>query len=160
MLRQRGQRYAAEDLSATTFGDIRGEALDPPQAIIVALAATPTAAVGITPVVPVAETNRAAATEATHPTAVEVASAPPPVTIFVDDLPPDHATRAGGRARSAEVVKGGRPKKRARVEASPVPSSPPPAGGTISSPPLAPWRPAIKEVLGRQLAKTDRATDP
>ena len=69
MLRQRGQRYAAEDLSVAAFGDIRGEALDPPQAVIVALAATPTAAAGGTPIVPVVEMDRAAATEATHPTA-------------------------------------------------------------------------------------------
>ena len=123
------------------------------------MAATPSAAAGGTPTAPVAETVHQATTEATQSTAVEVALAPPSVTIIVDDSPPDHATRAGGRARSAKVVEGGRPDKRTRVEASPGPSSPPPAGGTISPPPLAPWRPTIEEVLGRQLAETDRATD-
>ena len=156
MLRQHGQRYAAEDLPAAAFGDIGGEARDPLQAVI----AMPSAATGGTPTAPDAETICAAATKATQSTAVEVASALPPATIVVDDSPPDRVTRAGGRARSADVTEGGRPEKRARVEASPSPLSPPPVGGTISPPPLAPWRPAIEEVLGRQLAETDRATDP
>ena len=82
------------------------------------------------------------------------------MTIVVDDSSPDPATRAGGRARSAEAVEGSRPEKRARVEVPPGPSSPPPAGGTVSPTPLAPWRPAIEEVPGRQLAETDRAVDP
>ncbi|XXG77289.1 hypothetical protein AAC387_Pa08g1469 [Persea americana] len=155
-LRRRGQHYIAEDLSAAAFGDIGGEAQDPPQAV----AATLSAAAGGTSIAPVAETVRATATEATQSTVIKVASALPSVTIVVDDSPPDHAIRAGGPAHSAEVAKGGRPEKRARVETSPGPSSPPPAGGTISPPPLAPWRPAIEEVLGKQLAETDRVADP
>ncbi|XXG77668.1 hypothetical protein AAC387_Pa08g1776 [Persea americana] len=154
MLRQRGRRYAAEDLSAAAFGDIRGEVRDPPQAV----AATTPAFVGGT-TAPDAETVCTAATEAARPDAAEVASALPPAVVM-DDSPPDHAVGAGGRARSAEVAEGGRPEKRARVEASPGPSSPLPVGGTILPPPLAPWRPAIEEVLGRQLAETEHATDP
>ncbi|XXG66533.1 hypothetical protein AAC387_Pa06g0085 [Persea americana] len=154
MLRQRGRRYAAEDLSAAAFGDIGGEVRDPPQAV----AATTPASAGGTPA-PDAETVRTAATGAAWPDAAEVASALPPAVV-VDDSPPEHAVGTGGRARSAEVAEGGRPEKRVRVEASPGPSSPPPAGGTILPPPLASWRPAIEEVLGRQLAETDRATDP
>ncbi|XXG46408.1 hypothetical protein AAC387_Pa02g1268 [Persea americana] len=115
---------------------------------------------GRTPTAPVAVMDRATTTEATHSTTVEVPSAPPIVTIVVDDSPLDHATRARGRARSAEVVKGSQSKKRARVEVPPGPSSPPPSGGTVSPPPLAPWRPAIEEVLGRQLAETDHVVDP
>ncbi|XXG42360.1 hypothetical protein AAC387_Pa01g2663 [Persea americana] len=94
MLRQHGQRYAAEDLSAATFGDIGGEVWDPPQAV----AATPLAVTSGTPA-PNAETVRAAATEATQSAAAEVASALPPTTIVMGDSPSDHATRAGGRAR-------------------------------------------------------------
>ena len=138
------------------FGDIGGEARDPPQAV----AAMPPAAAGGTPTASVAETVCAAATKATQSTAVEVFSALPPATIVVDDSPPDRVTRVGGRARAVEITERGRPEKRARVEASPGPSSPPPAGGTISPPPLAPWRLAIEEVLGRQLAETNRTTDP
>ena len=70
MIRQRGQRYAAENLSVAAFGDIEGEALDPSQAVDVALAVTPSAATGGTPIALVAETDRAAATEATPSTAV------------------------------------------------------------------------------------------
>ncbi|XXG76521.1 hypothetical protein AAC387_Pa08g0855 [Persea americana] len=146
---------STEDLSTAAFGDIGGEVRDPPQVV----AATPPAVAGGTPG-PDAETVRAAATEATQSDVAEVALALPPTTIVVDDSPPDHAARAGGRSRSAEVTEGRRPEKRARVEASPGPSSPPPASGMISPPPLAPWRPAIEEVLGRQLAEIDRATDP
>ncbi|KAJ8617668.1 hypothetical protein MRB53_013854 [Persea americana] len=155
MLRQRRQRYAAEDMSASAFGDIEGEVRDPLQA----MAAMPPAVAGGTPG-PDAETVRAAATEATQSAAAEVASTLPPATIVVDDLPPDYAARAGGRSHSAEVTEGRRPEKRARVEASPGPFSPPLTGGMISPPPLAPWRPAIEEVLGRQLTETDHATDP
>ena len=65
MLRHRGQRYAAEDLSAAAFGDIRGEALDPLQAASIASASTSMAAEDETPVAPVAETALAAVAEAT-----------------------------------------------------------------------------------------------
>ncbi|XXG39875.1 hypothetical protein AAC387_Pa01g0730 [Persea americana] len=41
MLRQRGRRYAAEDLSAAAFGDIGGEVRDPPQAVAAAPPASP-----------------------------------------------------------------------------------------------------------------------
>ncbi|XXG47101.1 hypothetical protein AAC387_Pa02g1800 [Persea americana] len=154
MLRQRGRSYAAEDLSAAAFGDIGSEVRDPPQAVV----ATPPAFPGGTPA-PDAEAVGSAVTVTARPDEVEVIIAPPPAVI-ADDPPSDHAVGAGGRARPGEVVESGRPEKRARVEASPGPSSPPPAGGTILPPPLAPWRPAIEEVLGRLLAETDRATDP
>ncbi|KAJ8622416.1 hypothetical protein MRB53_030945 [Persea americana] len=154
MLHQRGRRYAAEDLSAAAFGDIGSEVRDPPQAVV----ATPPVFPGGTPA-PDAEAVGSAVNVAARPDEAEVVIAPPPAVI-VDDPPSDHTVGAGGRARPAEVVESGRPEKRARVEASPGPSSPPPAGGTILPPPLAPWRLAIEEVLGRPLAETDRATDP
>ncbi|KAJ8631492.1 hypothetical protein MRB53_024815 [Persea americana] len=143
MLRQRGRCYAAEDLSAAAFGDIGGEVRDPPQAV----APTPPAFAGGTPASD-AETVGTATTGAARPDEAEVVSAPPPAAVM-DDSPPGLAVGAGGRARSAEVAEGGRPEKRARVESSPGPSSPPPAGGTILPPPLAPWRPAIEELLQR-----------
>ncbi|XXG69641.1 hypothetical protein AAC387_Pa06g2453 [Persea americana] len=154
MLRQRGRRYAAEDLSAAAFGDIESGVRDLPLAV----AAMPPAFPGGTPA-PDAETVGTVAIGAAGPDEAEVILAPPPAVIL-DDSPSDHAVGVGGRARPAEVAEGGRPEKRARVEASPGPSLPPPAGGTILPPPPAPWRPAIEEVLGRPLAETDRATDP
>ncbi|KAJ8636781.1 hypothetical protein MRB53_011048 [Persea americana] len=153
MLRQRGRRYTAEDLSAAAFGEIGSGAQDPPQAV----AGLPTALPGGTPA-PDAETVGIAAIEAARPDEAEVVLAPPPA-VAADDSSSGHAVGAGGRARPAEFAEGGRPEKRARVEASPGPSSPLPAGGTILPPPLAPWKPAIEEVLGRPLAETDRATD-
>ncbi|XXG42399.1 hypothetical protein AAC387_Pa01g2690 [Persea americana] len=137
MLRQRGRRYAAEDLSAAAFGDIGSGVRDPPQAV----AATPPAFLGGTPA------PDAGTVDAARPDEAEVVIAPPPAVI-ADDPPSDHAVGAGGRARPAEVVEGGRPEKRARVEASPGPSSPPPAGGTILPPPLTPWRPASRRFWG------------
>ena len=104
MLRHCGQRYAAEDLSAAAFGDVRGEALDPPQATSVASAAAPPVATGETPSAPVAEMDPAAVAKAAPSTVVEVGSALPPAAIFVDDSPPDLTTRAGGRASSAEAT--------------------------------------------------------
>ncbi|KAJ8623416.1 hypothetical protein MRB53_031945 [Persea americana] len=154
MLRQRGRRYAAEDLSAAAFGDIGSEVRDPPQAV----AAAPPASPGGVPA-PDAEVVGPAVVAAARPDEAEVVIAPPPAVTAV--VPPsDHAAWAGRRARPAEVVEGGRPEKRARVEASPGPFSPSFAGGTILPPPPAPWRPAIEEVLGRPLAETDRATNP
>ena len=122
------------------------------------MAATPPVFPGGTPA-PDAETVGTAATEAARPDEAEVVLAPPPA-IVADGSPSDHVVGAGGRARPAEVAEGGRPEKRARVEASPGPSLPSPVGGTILPPPLTPWRPAIEEVLGRPLAETNRATDP
>ncbi|XXG68535.1 hypothetical protein AAC387_Pa06g1598 [Persea americana] len=152
MLRQRGRCYAAEDLSAAAFGDIGSEARDPPQAV----AATPPGFSGGTPA-PDAEVVGPAVVTAARPDEAEVVTAPPPAATAV--IPPtDHAAGAGRRARPAEVVEGGRPEKRPRVEASPGPSSS--AGGSILPPPPAPWRPAIEEVLGRPLAETDCATSP
>ncbi|XXG76138.1 hypothetical protein AAC387_Pa08g0558 [Persea americana] len=151
MLRQRGRRYVAEDLSAAAFGDIGTEVRDPPQA---AAAAPPASPSGIP--APDAEVVGPAAVAAARPDEAEVVTAPPPAATAV--VPPtDHAAGAGRRARPAETVEGGRPEKRPRVEASPGPSS---AGGSILPPPQAPWRPAIEEVLGRPLAETDRATNP
>ncbi|XXG88787.1 hypothetical protein AAC387_Pa12g0955 [Persea americana] len=154
MLRQHGRRYAAEDLSVVAFGDIGSEVRNPLQAV----AATPSAVPGGSPA-PDAETVGTATIGAARPEKAEVVSAPPPAVVM-DDSPPEQAVGAGGQACSTEVAEGRRPEKRPRVEASPGPSSPSPAGGTILPPPLAPWRPAIEEVPGRQLAETDRATDP
>ncbi|XXG74042.1 hypothetical protein AAC387_Pa07g2863 [Persea americana] len=152
MLRQRGRRYAAEDLSAAAFGDIGGEVRDPPQAV----AAAPPASPGGIPA-PDAEVVSPAVVAAARPDEAEVIAPPPAVTAVVP--PSDHAAGAGRRAFSAEAVEGGRPEKRARVEASRGPSTSS-AGGTILPPPPAPWRPAIEGVLGRPLAETDRATNP
>ncbi|KAJ8644502.1 hypothetical protein MRB53_006250 [Persea americana] len=154
MLRQRGRRYAAEDLSAAFFGDIGSGVQDPPQPV----AATPPGFPGGIPA-PDAGTVGSAVIAAARPDEAEVVIVSPPAVI-ANDPPSDRAVGAGGRARPAEVVESGRPEKRARVEASPGPSSPPPAGGRILPPPLAPWRPAVEEVLGRPLSETDRATDP
>ncbi|KAJ8650213.1 hypothetical protein MRB53_003236 [Persea americana] len=153
MLRQRGRRYAAEDLSAAAFGDIGGEVRDPPQAV----AAAPPASPGGIPAPDVEAVSPAVVAAARPDEAGVVTAPPPPVTTVVP--PSDHAAGAGRRARSAEAAEGGRPEKRARVEASPGPSTSS-AGGTILPPPPAPWRPAIEGSLGRPLAETDRATNP
>ncbi|XXG54674.1 hypothetical protein AAC387_Pa03g2493 [Persea americana] len=153
MLRQRGRRYAAEDLSAAAFGDIGGEVRDPPQAV----AAAPPASPGGIPA-PDAEAVSPTVVAAARPDEAEVVIAPPPAVTAV--VPPsDDAAGAGRQARPVEAVEGGRPEKRARVEASPGPSTSS-AGGTILPPPPAPWRPAIEGVLGRPLAETDRTNNP
>ena len=46
------------------------------------------------------------------------------------------------------------------VEVLPGPSSPPLAEGSVPPPPLVPWRPNIKGVLGRPLAESDCAVNP
>ena len=80
------------------------------------MAATPPAFPGGSPG-PDAETVGTATIGAVRPEEAEVVSAPPPAVI-VDDSPPEQAVGAGGRARSAEIAEGGRPEKKARVEAS------------------------------------------
>lgn len=78
MLHHCRPRYAIEDLSAAAFGEVRGEALDAPQAASVAPASTPTIAAAETisapPMVEVAPV-----------TAAEVGSAPPPAAIIIED---------------------------------------------------------------------------
>ncbi|XXG51986.1 hypothetical protein AAC387_Pa03g0421 [Persea americana] len=84
MLRQRGRRYAAEDLSAAAFGDIGSEVRDPPQAVV----ATPPVFPGGTPA-PDAEAAGSAVTVAARPDEAEVVIAPPPAVI-ADNPPSDH----------------------------------------------------------------------
>ena len=88
MLRHRGQRYVAKDLSAAAFGDFRGEALYPLQAASVASASTSTVAADDTPATPATEMAPAAVAGANPSAAAEVGLASPPAAIVVDDSPP------------------------------------------------------------------------
>ncbi|XXG90600.1 hypothetical protein AAC387_Pa12g2328 [Persea americana] len=149
MLRSRGQRFVAEDLSAAAFGDIGGETLDPLRAASVAPTTTPLAAAEV--LAPAAEMGPGAVdgAEAGPPTAVEVGTELP--AIVVDESPSDSVGREG----PAEVVEARRPKKRARVDLPPAPESPMSVGETGTPSEFVPWRPDIEGVLGRQLAESD-----
>ncbi|XXG83473.1 hypothetical protein AAC387_Pa10g1213 [Persea americana] len=83
MLRHRRPRYAAEDLSAAAFGDVRGEALDTPQAASVAPASIPSVAAAEAPLV-----SAPPVVEVASVTAAEVGSALPPTAIVIEDSPP------------------------------------------------------------------------
>ena len=96
MLRHRRPRYAAEDLSAAAFGDVRGEALDAPQAASVAPASMPSVAAAEAPLASAPPTVEVASVAA-----AEVGSAPPPTAIVIEDSPPGSTLRVESRARPA-----------------------------------------------------------
>ena len=157
----RRQRFAAENLLAAAFGDVRGEALDAPQFAVDAPASLTLAAVVAADAAPV---TAAAVSEAT-PVAAAAVGIPPaslsPAAIVIDDSPPGFSPRAEGRGRSAEVTRERWLEKRPRVEVPPCPSSPPPVEETPLSPPLVTWRPDVEAPLGRPLAVTNRTgTNP
>ncbi|XXG45611.1 hypothetical protein AAC387_Pa02g0652 [Persea americana] len=162
MLRRRGQRFMAENLSAAAFRDIGGETLDPFQAASVAPTTTsivaaeetlaPAAEVGPGAVAE-AEAGPSTLAEAGPSTAAEVGPELP--AIVVEDSPSDSVGRGG----PAEVVEACRPEKRARVELPPALASPLPVGETATPSQFVPWRPDIEGVLGRQLAESDRAVN-
>ncbi|XXG77671.1 hypothetical protein AAC387_Pa08g1779 [Persea americana] len=149
MLRSRGQRFMAEDLSAAAFGDIGGETPNTLRAANVAPTTTSVAAVEV--LAPAAEVGPGAVDEAEAgpPTTVEVGTELP--AIVVEESPSDSVGREG----PAEVVEARRPEKRVRVELPPVPESPVSVGETATPSEFVPWRPDIEGVLGRQLAESD-----
>ena len=147
MLRHRRQCFTAEDLSATVFRDVRGEALNALQTTSDAPASLPPSAAAAAVAAPAAAT-----VAGSTPAAVaEVGSAPPLATIIIDDSPPGSTPRAEGRDRPAEVSEKRRAEKRARVDILPGPSSPSLVEKTVPPPLLVPWRPDIEGVLGRPL---------
>ncbi|XXG54105.1 hypothetical protein AAC387_Pa03g2071 [Persea americana] len=153
MLRSRGQRFVAEDLSAAAFGDIGGETSDPFRGANVAPTTTPVAAAEV--LAPAAEMGPGAVygAQSGPPAAVEVGA--DPLAIVVDESPSD-----SGREGPAEVVKARRPEKRARVDLPPAPEPPMSVGESATPSEFVPWRPDIEGVLGRQLAESDRAVNP
>ena len=153
MLRSRGQRFMAEDLSAAAFGDIGGETSDPFRGADVAPTTTSAAAAEV--LVPETETVPEAIDGAqSGPCAAAEVGADPPA-IVVDESPSD-----SGREGTAEVVEARRPEKRPRVELPPAPEPPVSVGGSATPSDFVPWRPDIEGVLGRQLAESDRAVNP